>query len=251
MNPAKPLRAAEATGRYWCGADAFRTRFYETMSLIAPEAERFFIGSIRDYLGEIEDPALQARCKRFICEEAEHSRVHRQLNRRLRLQGIDAEHLVRPLRNAAAWCRRHLPRRLNLALTVAGEHIAAIMSDLFLRGDHASAISDPAIREVYVWHAQEELGHRSVAFEVLRQVARVGYATRVLAMLALTLAAPLAIARVLGGLLRADTPQTRRKAWRRGLPWLLGIGQAGPGPAHLLRNYMRYFGRCFDPARGP
>jgi len=242
-------RAAPAAGGVrrrgagdWCVDDPFRTRFYQTMSLMAPEAERFFIASIRTYLDDIDDPALRARCCDFIREEGRHSRVHHTLN-----DHIGASDLLRPVRRLLTWAQRTGSRRFCLALTAAGEHLSAIMSELFLAGGRAQDIHDAQIREVYLWHAREEMGHRAVAFDLLQQRARVGYLQRVLALVLVSLAAPLVLVPLFVRLLRADPASRRIATWRQGLAWLVGWRQPGPGPAHLLRNYLRYFRPGFHP----
>lgn len=35
--------------RHWFGGDAFRSRFFDAMSCLFPEGERFFIACVRDY----------------------------------------------------------------------------------------------------------------------------------------------------------------------------------------------------------
>ncbi len=34
--------------RHWFGGDAFKTRFFDAMSLLFPEGEKFFIQCVRD-----------------------------------------------------------------------------------------------------------------------------------------------------------------------------------------------------------
>lgn len=238
-----------AAQRYWCAGDAFRTRFYETMSLLAPEAERFFIGSIRDQLQTIADPVLVERCRDFIREEGEHSQVHRRLNQRL-ASSVPPERLIAPVRRLVDWTRAHYSPRFNLALTAAGEHLSAIMSELFLSGDRASEIDDPEIREIYVWHAREEMGHRAVAYDLLA-AAGVSYRQRVLSMLLITLATPMLVAGILTTLLRRDAAAGRLRSWWQGLRWLSGRASPGPGLRHFLRNYLRYFRRDFHPEQIP
>ncbi|TJY58268.1 metal-dependent hydrolase [Sinimarinibacterium sp. CAU 1509] len=234
-------------GRYWCANDPFRTRFYQTMSLMAPEAERFFIASIRAYLDDIDDPGLREQCCRFIREEAQHSRVHHGLNRQIHAGLADATELLRPARGLLDWVQRHGSRQFRLALTVAGEHLSAIMSELFLCGGRAQEINNARIREVYLWHAREEMGHRAVAFDLLKQRAHASYLQRAAALLLVSLVAPLVLVPLFVRLMRGDRAGRQPDTWRRGLGWLLGWRQPGPGPAHLLRNYLRYFRPGFHP----
>jgi predicted metal-dependent hydrolase len=254
-NTAGPARVAhtdvvgDSHGKpeYWCANDPFRTRFYQTMSLMAPEAERFFIASIRAYLDDIDDPVLRARCRDFIREEGQHSRVHHGLNAQIAAGTDDAGDLLRPTRRLLGWAQRRASRRFGLALTAAGEHLSAIMSELFLAGGRAREINDAHIREVYLWHAREEMGHRAVAFDLLQRRTGVGYLQRSLALVLVSLIAPMVLVPLFVRLLRADAAGRRLATWRRGLAWLLGWHQQGPGPAHLLRNYLHYFRPGFHP----
>ncbi len=234
-------------GMYWCANDPFRTRFYQTMSLMAPEAERFFIASIRDYLEDIDDADLREQCCRFIREEARHSRVHHRLNAQIHAGVADTGDMLRPARRLLDWVQDHGSRQFRLALTVAGEHLSAIMSELFLRGGRAQEINNTRIREVYLWHAREEMGHRAVAFDLLRQRARFSYPQRAMALLLVSLVAPLVLVPLFMRLLRGDCAGRHLATWHRGLAWLVGWRQCGPGPGHLLRNYLHYFRPDFHP----
>lgn len=235
-----------AAGRHWFEGDAFATRFLEALSLLAPEAERFFIGSVRDCLDGIGDPLLRARCRDFIREEGAHSIAHRRFNERLLGQGVEPSRVLRPVRALAAVARRWLPRSLRLAVTAGGEHISAILSQLFLDRDAAARIRDPGVRALFLRHALEELGHRAVAFDLLRAM-RVGYAARIGALVAVTLATPLCVAWVLHALLAADAPRGRWRLWRRGLPWLAGLRGGFAAPRALAVAYARYFRPSFHP----
>jgi predicted metal-dependent hydrolase len=69
---------------------------------------------------------------------------------------------------------------LRLAVTVALEHFTAILAEDALTAD-GLAHADPEIRRLLEWHAVEELEHKAVAFDVLKEVAP-SYALRVAGM---------------------------------------------------------------------
>lgn len=238
--------APRATPRHWFEGDAFRTRFLESMSLLAPEAERFFIGTVRERLDGIADPALRARCAAFIREEGEHSLDHHRFNARLGEQGLDPAGILRPVRALTDAARRWLSRDLRLAVTAAGEHVSAVLSRLFLETRAADGIRDATARALYLRHAREELGHRDVAYDLL-QACGVGYASRIVALLAVSLATPLCVVWVVHRLLAADAPRWRH--WLRGLPWLLGLRGGFLVPRTLVAGYLRYFRPGFHPGR--
>ena len=47
--------------KYWFGGDVFRTRFFDALSTVFPEGEKFFIHCVRHYRDQIADPALAAQ----------------------------------------------------------------------------------------------------------------------------------------------------------------------------------------------
>ena len=81
--------------KYWFGGDVFKTRFFDAMSTIFPEGEKFFIYCVRDFKDQVTDPQLAQDIKDFIRQEAQHSMVHNQFNDRLKQQGIDVDMLER------------------------------------------------------------------------------------------------------------------------------------------------------------
>ncbi|MEM8547094.1 MAG: metal-dependent hydrolase, partial [Pseudomonadota bacterium] len=51
------LAAALATD--WCDGDAFKTAWYNAMSITFPLGERFFIDSVRAFADQVTDPKLK------------------------------------------------------------------------------------------------------------------------------------------------------------------------------------------------
>ena len=72
---------------------------------------------------------------------------------------------------ALAIRERLLPSTSNLAATAALEHFTATLAELILSDPEArEMIGDPAVTELFVWHALEESEHKAVAFDVYKAV---------------------------------------------------------------------------------
>ena len=59
----------------------------------------------------------------------------------------------------------------NLAATAALEHFTATLAELVLYDEETrDSFGDPAVRNIFLWHALEESEHKAVAFDVYKAV---------------------------------------------------------------------------------
>ena len=158
----------EALAGDWNGGNAFRTAFFNAMSLSFPSGERFFIDAVREHEEEIRDPALREAVRGFIGQEAVHRRVHAAYNETFcRQRGYDLDELEGPFLEAVRWSEENLSPLARLAATVALEHLTAILAAALLDGRSGSlAGAEPRVAELWRWYAVEETEHKSVAFDV-------------------------------------------------------------------------------------
>ena len=158
----------EALAGDWNGGSAFRTAFFNAMSLSFPSGERFFIDAVREHEEELQDPALREAVRGFIGQEAVHRRVHGAYNETFcRRRGFDLDELEAPFLEAVKWSEENLSPLARLAATVALEHLTAILAAALLDGRSGTlAGADPRVAELWRWHAVEETEHKSVAFDV-------------------------------------------------------------------------------------
>ncbi len=232
--------------RYWFGGDAFRTRFFDAMSLLFPEGERFFIACVRDFRDQIKDPCLQAAVKDFIYQEGQHGSVHTRFNNRLKAQGIAVDTILQRQKDIMfGFFRKRFSPAYTLGQTAAAEHLTALMAHGFF-ANRMFADADPRIRAMYAWHAVEEIEHKAVAFDVFQDIAKGGYLTRVLSMLQVSLSFPLHVFMIMAHMFRVDGVRNRWRVWLRGLWWLYGPGGLYP---RLLPHYLAYFRPGFHPWR--
>lgn len=137
IRPIKPrekldFQLGSGIPRFWNGGDAFKTRFFDAMSLTFPVGERYFISTVRAYGDQITDPHLLQEVKDFTRQEAQHGMVHTAFNAMLEKQGLNV-----------AWTQRFLDRKFkfqldwwskafNLSYTAAAEHMTAMMCTTFM-----------------------------------------------------------------------------------------------------------------------
>jgi uncharacterized protein len=193
--------------RHWAG-DAFRTAFFNALSMSFPVGEQHFIDSMKKGLAAL--PADQrerfaAEVQGFIGQEATHRHIHQRFNAQLARQGL-----------VNTWEPRILARRGQLdaldvrnwlAVTAATEHLTAVFAEYMLTKPGVLRGADPRAVTLWMWHSAEESEHRSTAFDLYQALGgahpwRVGIFKAVLRLFAIDL-----------------TRQTLRNLWHDGSWW--------------------------------
>lgn len=158
---------ARALAGDWHGGSAFRTAYFNAMSMLFPLGEKFFIDSVRHFKNEIDDPQLLEEITAFQAQESTHRLQHQKYNELLCEQrGYDLDRFEQPMRDRMAWAYRTFSARRRLAGTVANEHLTAIMAGDLLKFRDALADADPNVAALWLWHGIEETEHKAVAFDV-------------------------------------------------------------------------------------
>ncbi|EHR69036.1 putative metal-dependent hydrolase [Burkholderiales bacterium JOSHI_001] len=153
----------------WNGGDAFRSAWFNALSMSFPAGEQFFIDSVREglkQLPEAEREAFAAEVQGFIGQEATHRRVHGLFNAQLEKHGL--------VNHWEARVRQRM-RRLEgvnirhwVGVTAAVEHFTAILSFHLLAHPELLDGAEPRLRTLWLWHSAEESEHRSTAFDLYR-----------------------------------------------------------------------------------
>lgn len=230
--------------RYWFDGDVFKTRFFDAMSLLFPEGEKFFIECVRDYRDQVKDPELKQQIKDFTYQEGQHGMVHTRFNDRLRDQGIEVDKILAQNKEILASYRRRTPKWFTLSLTVAAEHMTAIMAHSFLNRPETFDTADQRMRALYYWHGIEEIEHKAVAFDVLQKVAKANYFQRIVGLFWETMLFPFHVFMVMNHMLKVDGVKSRWKVWMKGLWWLYG-----PRGLYmkLIPHYLAFYLPGFHP----
>ncbi len=232
--------------KYWLDNDPFKTRFFDAMSILFPEGEKFFIECVRDYRDQVTDPELKQQVKDFMYQEGQHGMVHTKFNNRLKEQGIAVDDILDyQKRIMFGYFRKRFPRSFTLGQTAAAEHMTALMAHGFF-SSRIMDKADPRIRAMYAWHAVEEIEHKSVAYDVMQKIAKAGYWTRIASFMLTTFTFPFHVFMIMKHMFEVDGVTNRLKVWLKGLWWLYGWGGLYP---RLMPHYLAYFLPGFHPSR--
>lgn len=236
--------------RFWFGGDPFKTRMFDALSLTFPDGERYFIESVRLFRDKIKDPELQLRVADFIRQEAQHGMAHDKMNQVMRDQGMPVDQFIQTLNKMFKFELTKRSPAYNIAMTAAAEHLTALMADTFYSHKETLQDAHPYVRALLAWHAIEEMEHRDVAFDVMKQVGEVPEFTRKFA-LAFTTVLMLGFTTYRANImLKHDgfDRLSRLKMTVKGLPWFVGSN----GMLTKMRKpYAEWFKQDFHPSQHP
>lgn len=255
ITPRKPKFDFSGVPRHWLGGNRLATHIANGVNMLFPAGERFFVRSVNHYLDDLDDPALVAAARGFFGQEGKHAKAHDDYNELLRAQGYDIDGFLDLVQKLAyEWLEPRTPPALRLAATAAAEHFTAIMAENAFR-QQPMRFAHPVMRDLLMWHAAEEIEHKSVAFDVLQKV-NPSYALRVAGMA--FAAALLATFWVLGAATLVWQEKLTLADLRRDLASMRAAPPADPtapydpGPEGIarrvfLRGIRQYLRRDFHP----
>ena len=229
----------------WFDGHPFKTAWFNAMSITFPLGEKFFIDSVRKFSDQIEDPKLIDEIRGFCGQEGFHRREHERYNQALcDLRGYDLTYLTERLRKNIELGNKYMSPLEQLAATAAFEHITAIMAESALAVDNPMVDGvDSTMRELWDWHAAEEMEHKAVAFDVYRAVGG-SEKMRKSAMRKATFFLLMDVMVGLVHMLRRDGKLWNLRLWRQGWAFLFFDGG-------ILRRiwpaYREYFKDGFHP----
>ena len=236
--------------RYWFGGDPFLTRMFDALSLTFPDGERYFIQSVRLFRDQIKDPGLQKRVADFIRQEAQHGIAHDKMNQLMQEQGMPVDQFIQRLNYMMNYDLKNRSPEYNIAVTAAAEHLTALMAETFFGQKDTLRHAHPFVRAMFAWHAIEEMEHRDVAFDVMKDVAKTPEFLRQYTLLITTLLMFSFTIYRANVMLKHDgfSPLQRLQMNIKGLPWF--FGKKGT-LTRMGKQYRDWFKKDFHPSEHP
>lgn len=232
--------------RHWVRGDPYATAFFNALSAVFPHGETFMIRCMMPWADRVP-PFLGRQVRAFIEQEAGHAREHVGMNKALIEAGYDVAPLDKKIRGFVKLFE-NASDIVKLTATMCIEHFTAIVAAEILRDKGHLDGTDGELRELWLWHAVEEVEHKGVAFDVWKYATREwsparAWAWRSTFMLLITLS--FFINRTLGQieLLRQDGigfAQALRCIMRA------GFGKGGIG-RNVLRPWVSFFRPSYHP----
>ncbi len=172
--------------KHWILGSSIATHFVNSMHIVFPEGEKFFVRSVRRFSKEVKDASLKKEINSFCGQEGVHAREHQRFWEVMEEQGLQPQWFANFLKVTAfsgkysyenlsiRLLNRIQPRlgdKFALSVTTALEHYTAIMANALFHEPIATNDNiAPQMLELLHWHASEEIEHKAVCFDVLKEV---------------------------------------------------------------------------------
>ncbi len=182
--------------KHWYNDNPIATHFMNAQHLAFPDGEKFFIRSVKAFADVYKnDPALKKRVDNFIGQEGTHYAEHQKFWDIMESQDLQPMKFVNFFRRTAwngleTWARKKLVKnnlgnRVALSVTVALEHYTAMLAESGIINKDITEKMPEEMKDLFMWHAAEEIEHKSIPFDVLKKVDD-GYGLRISGMLIAT-----------------------------------------------------------------
>ncbi|MEI7514030.1 MAG: metal-dependent hydrolase [Betaproteobacteria bacterium] len=223
----------------WNGNDAFRSAFFNALSMSFPVGEQFFMDSVRaglKTLPEEKRAEFAAEVQGFVGQEATHRRVHALFNGHLERMGFS--NTIAKRATARIKKQAGMDPRVHVAATAATEHFTALFADWVLRHPEALEGAQERLQTMWLWHASEESEHRSTAFDIYQAMGG-GHAWRLRVFRYVSVVFIVDVLRQTVRNLWHDGALFHPSTWRSGAKLLMAKDGMFRGNVGMWRDYLR------------
>ncbi len=167
--------------KHWFNDNPVATHFMNAQHLAFPDGEKFFIRSVKAFAEVYKnDPELKKRVDNFIGQEGTHYAEHQKFWDIMEDQELKPMKFVEYFRRTAwsgaeTWARKTLTKnrfgdKMALSVTVALEHFTAMLAESGITNSAMTEKMPQEMQDLFMWHAAEEIEHKSIPFDVLKKV---------------------------------------------------------------------------------
>lgn len=167
--------------KHWYNDNPIATHFMNAQHLAFPDGEKFFIRSVKAFAEVYKnDPELKKRVDNFIGQEGTHFAEHQKFWDIMESQDLEPMKFVDVFRKTAWNGLEHQARKqlnknkfadkLCLSITVALEHYTAMLAESGILNKDITEKMPQEMKELFMWHAAEEIEHKAIPFDVLKKV---------------------------------------------------------------------------------
>jgi len=161
--------------QHYYANNSLLTHLLNSFHIIFPYGERFFVRSVQYFAKDIKNTKLKNAIKYFIAQEVQHGKAHEGIRETLAEQGLKpyqfekfyAETSFKYFETPCTWLFGPV---FSLSTTAALEHLTAILADAVLNNTEILAGLPDEIREMIIWHASEEIEHKDITFDMLKEI---------------------------------------------------------------------------------
>ncbi|HET6335522.1 MAG TPA: metal-dependent hydrolase [Polyangiales bacterium] len=161
----------DSVASHWSPRHAEFSHVCNGFMALLPYLEPYFIHNLRTALEVVADPQLKTDAEGFIKQEARHAQQHRVWNQVLARRYPGFEAFESALKQKLSESKRRDSLAKRLAYTAGFEAITyQVVCFVVASRDTWLRDADPNVIAMLVWHAAEEVEHKSVAFDVYKAV---------------------------------------------------------------------------------
>ena len=248
MMPPHELRVFEKKPTFmpknWWQENSFFNHFFNSLSLLLPVGELFFIKSMKRNQKSIKCQSLRKDVDLFIYQETKHLQEHDLwFNRNLRGSGYSVDKFIYPFKTFMELGNGRLSPRFALALTVASEHLTTILARLVLMDSKWLEGASFEYKKIWYYHALEELEHKSVAFDLYEEAGGPLW-LRIYSLIQVVIVFSFVICQLMTCFLWADKKLISLQALKEFLYFSKQIIKSSPT---FLKSAFSYFKSSFHP----
>ena len=141
-----------------------------SVSLLMPYAEPYFVRSVRAVLDRLDDD-LQARSVDYMRQESQHQAQHRRFNELVTQRYPGLATVERHMDRTCRWLSRTRSPEFNVAFAAGAETMAYSLARWTDRHIGRLLVDpEPVPATLFLWHLAEEVEHKSAAYDVFEAV---------------------------------------------------------------------------------